>query len=381
MSVKINPRKLNGPWTDGYALDLHTTGSTFLGYDAYGHPVFDTQRSPLGELLYRLKNQGDQSAVNPIVDTVVDFLKTWRPRVDAIVRVPPSNTARKRQPVMDVAAALTEQIGIPLCDSWLSKVRSTRQLKDVFDYAKRAEILTAAFSVDEEKTRGKRLLLFDDLYRSGATVRTITLLFDRSRWCGRRIFANLNGNAETFMTSVFIGGSRAVSQLNSVVRAKLDDLIGRGCTILVGDANGADKAVQGHLADRGYRKVVVYCMDDCRNNLASWPTKQVSKLGARKDFSYYAAKDRAMAVDTNCGVMLWDGKSKGTLNDIQNLISMGKKTLVYFAPEKTFHKLLSEQDLRELLPRCNRAKIREAQRHIKSKIPAGNQLFLDPTHS
>lgn len=46
-SVKISPRKLNGPWTEGYALDLQTTGSTFLGYDAYGHPVFDTQRSDL----------------------------------------------------------------------------------------------------------------------------------------------------------------------------------------------------------------------------------------------------------------------------------------------------------------------------------------------
>ena len=42
MPVKVNPRKLRGPWTDGFALDLHTTGSTFLGYNAYGRPEFDT---------------------------------------------------------------------------------------------------------------------------------------------------------------------------------------------------------------------------------------------------------------------------------------------------------------------------------------------------
>ena len=176
MSVKINPRKLNGPWADGYALDLQTTGSTFLGYNGYGHPVFDTHRPPLGELLHQLKNSGDQSAVQPIVETVIDFLKTWRPRVDAIVPVPPSNTSRKHQPVTEVAVALSEQTGIPLCESCLSKVKSTGQLKDVFDFAKRAEILSGAFSVNEKKTSGKRLLLFDDLYRSGATVSTITRL-------------------------------------------------------------------------------------------------------------------------------------------------------------------------------------------------------------
>lgn len=183
------------------------------------------------------------------------------------------------------------------------------------------------------------------------------------------------------MTTVFIGGSRAVSRLNSILRAKLDDLIGRGCTIFVGDANGADKAVQQHLAERGYRNVVVYCMDRCRNNVGAWPAKNVSVPGARRDFAYYAAKDLAMTEDANCGVMLWDGKSKGTLNNIQNLIGKGKKTLVYFAPDKAFHKLSSENDLRELLERCNKAKIQEAQRQIRSRISPGNQLSFHRTQS
>jgi len=58
----------------------------------------------------------------------------------------------------------------------VSKVKGTAQLKDVFDYKQRAEILQGAFAVDEARTRGKRLLLFDDLYRSGATVSTIAEL-------------------------------------------------------------------------------------------------------------------------------------------------------------------------------------------------------------
>jgi len=50
--------------------------------------------------------------------------------------------------------------------------------------------------------------------------------------------------------NVFIGGSRAVSKLNVPLRARLDEFLRRGDTILIGDANGADKAVQQYLAER-----------------------------------------------------------------------------------------------------------------------------------
>ena len=147
-----------------------------IGHNAFGHPVFDTTRSPLGELLYKLKNRGDETVIPEIVDTAASFLKGWRVRIDAIVPVPPSNTTRKRQPVIAVANELSEALGIPVCDGCVTKAKSTGQLKDVFDFAKRAEILKGAFTVDVAKTKGKRLLLLDDLYRSGATVSTIAQL-------------------------------------------------------------------------------------------------------------------------------------------------------------------------------------------------------------
>ena len=178
------------------------------------------------------------------------------------------------------------------------------------------------------------------------------------------------------MTSVFIGGSRAVSRLNSVILARLDDLIERHCIIFVGDANGADKAVQQHFAQRGYEHVIVYCMDECRNNLGKWPTKNVSKPSARRDFSYYAAKDHAMATDAKCGIMLWDGKSKGTLNNIQQLVGSGKKTLVFLATEKAFHKITTEQELDTFLQRCDPEHVQRAQREIRTKLP--DQLPLHP---
>ena len=175
MSVSIRPRKLAGPWVAGYSLDKHTTSSRMVGHNAYGHPVFETVRSPLGELLYRLKNHGDETVVPEIVETVAAFVASWRVHLDALVPVPPSNTTRKRQPVIAVAKALGDRLGIP-CEMCVSKIKATAQLKDVFDYEKRTELLKGVFAVDERLSSGRRLLLIDDLYRSGATVRVIARL-------------------------------------------------------------------------------------------------------------------------------------------------------------------------------------------------------------
>ena len=178
------------------------------------------------------------------------------------------------------------------------------------------------------------------------------------------------------MTTVFIGGSRAVSRLNAKLREKLDDLMRRNCTIFIGDANGADKAVQSHLAICRYENVVIFCMDRCRNNVGDWQTRTITSKSGIKGFFYYATKDLAMAREAKCGVMLWDGKSKGTLNNIINLMKEEKKVLVYFAPDKTFYNLSNEGDLWSLLERCDkweRARLTKFMDEIHYEVQMGNQ--------
>jgi hypothetical protein len=163
---------------------------------------------------------------------------------------------------------------------------------------------------------------------------------------------------------IFIGGSRAVSKLDAVIRARLDDFIRRSDSILIGDANGADKVVQQYFAERQYRNVEVFCMEECRNNIGSWPIRNIAPPNSRKDFSYYAAKDIAMSQEAGCGVMFWDGKSKGTLQNILNLMAAGKRTLVYFAPSKDFHVLSTDRDLQALIALCDRRSIEAASRAL-----------------
>jgi hypothetical protein len=163
------------------------------------------------------------------------------------------------------------------------------------------------------------------------------------------------------VTSVFIGGSRAVSRLNSVIRERLNDLLRKRCQILIGDASGADRAFQQHLAGCGYRDVTVFCMDRCRNNTGNRPIRRIEANTIRRDFSYFAQKDIVMASEAKCGLMLWDGKSKGTLHNLLNLADAGKKVLVYFAPEKTFYKISGDQELKTFLARCDRREIARLQ--------------------
>lgn len=152
------------------------------------------------------------------------------------------------------------------------------------------------------------------------------------------------------MNSVFVAGSRAVSRLNSQIKERLDNIMRQNLTVLVGDANGADKAVQRYLAKCHYANVVVYSMDVCRNNAGGWPTRvHTAQPGARRDRHYYGIKDLAMAEDAGCGFMLWDGASKGTLTNVLNLLNARKKTLLYLSPKKLFFKLHTFEDFEQAL--------------------------------
>lgn len=105
--VRINPKKIPGKWREGYALDYHTLRSDFIGHDEYGHPRFDTERSEMGELLYRLKYRSNKAALDPIVDVVSDFIISWELSLNLILPTPPSRSRRPYQPVLEIAKELS----------------------------------------------------------------------------------------------------------------------------------------------------------------------------------------------------------------------------------------------------------------------------------
>jgi competence protein ComFC len=170
--IVIHPQKIVGNWHSGVALDVHTNSSTYLGVNETGHDVYDTKRSEIGELLYRLKYNGDQAAAKDIVAAASKFLLPHRTKFDLIVPVPPSGT-RAIQPVITLANGIGAAIGVPVTQC-IRTTRATTQLKGVTDSDKRKELLAGLYMVDRGYTTGKNVLLFDDLFRSGSTMNAIT---------------------------------------------------------------------------------------------------------------------------------------------------------------------------------------------------------------
>ena len=173
--AKINPWRLTGSWAEGFALDAHTVSSVFVGYDDNGHERYDTTRTEVGEFLYRLKYKGDQGVVDEIVETATGFIQAWGAAQGAQVVVPvPPSKVRTVQPVVIVATGIAGKLGVPCEQAAVSKTKDTAQLKNVDDHAQRMKMLAGAFTADPAKVEGRSVLLFDDLYQTGATLNAIT---------------------------------------------------------------------------------------------------------------------------------------------------------------------------------------------------------------
>lgn len=128
---------------------------------------------------------------------------------------------------------------------------------------------------------------------------------------------------------VFISGSINLKKLPKCVLEKIDSIIRKDFCILIGDAKGVDSLVQKYLLKKGYKNVMVYYAGNAiRNNHGKWDTKQIININNEKGRELYTLKDIEMANDTDYGLMIWDGKSEGTLNNVKMMKTKSKKFFV-----------------------------------------------------
>ncbi|HHD80011.1 MAG TPA: ComF family protein [Campylobacterales bacterium] len=171
--------KLDGNWKAGWAIELHTLKSIPIGSG-----YFDTTYTRTGEALNKLKYHNDHSQIPILAKISIDFLKTRlvTPYIDVMIPVPPSNYDRAIQPVFEVAKVISESLNIPVDFNYIKKIKQTTQLKDIVDLNAREDVLKDAFRVKDTRYKDRNILLFDDLYRSGSTLKEITNILYK---CGR----------------------------------------------------------------------------------------------------------------------------------------------------------------------------------------------------
>lgn len=165
---RSHPQKLRGPWECGWALGFH---SGFAGSE--------WSRSPAGELAYRLKYRQDTSALEDLVCEAIRLLEAHPElsRADAIVPAPP--TAHRDFDHVDAfAREFATRLGLDVLDA-LTKARSTAPQKAFRTLAQKKHNVSGAYAADRS-VAGRRILVVDDLYDSGATLEEITLCLRRA---------------------------------------------------------------------------------------------------------------------------------------------------------------------------------------------------------
>lgn len=56
-----------------------------------------------------------------------------------------------------------------------------------------------------------------------------------------------------------------------------------------------------------------------------------------------------MAKRADIGFMIWNGKSKGTFNNMINLLNLEKELILYYIPNQKFYQLKTMKDLNNFL--------------------------------
>ncbi|PSU59432.1 ComF family protein [Photobacterium phosphoreum] len=185
--MELNVKEIVGVWDKGFSLDKHTIRSIRTGYNEYGHPEFKTLRTDIGEALFQLKYRSDFSQCAVIAQSINDHIIPLLPLISFIIAMPPSKI-RQKQPVVEIAEALSHLTDKPCINDILLKSKNTLQMKDIPDRQVRIDTLLDAFELNSDAIAMKlpaasyNVLIIDDLFDTGTSLEAATR---KLRECGK----------------------------------------------------------------------------------------------------------------------------------------------------------------------------------------------------
>lgn len=193
--------------------------------------------------------------------------------------------------------------------------------------------------------------------------------------CGR-------SDMEMKKQTVFISGSISIKRLHPMFVERVANIVREGLPVVIGDAYGADASIQSKLVEHSASKVTVFCSGKKpRNNLGSWPVQGIQSCARPGTREYFAAKDIEMAERAEFGLMLWDAASAGTLSNVFELLSKGKKSVVFVNREARFLNVKRGDDVLDLVSRMSDSARKKADRKIRldekvSRLAGHRSRFL-----
>ena len=149
-----------------------SSGMTLAAASSYSNPA-------LRELIHSLKYKNFLKAQKPLGEILIKYLNNLNFKLQDFVIVPvPLHKTRYRKRGFNQAELLAKIVGkyfnAPVEDKTLERIKGTKSQIELPDYKARHQNLKDSFAVNEKLAvhfMGKRVLLVDDVYTSGATIK------------------------------------------------------------------------------------------------------------------------------------------------------------------------------------------------------------------
>ena len=169
----LNVIPLVGNFDSGYALGQYSEQAGA-----------QTEKTQVGESLYRFKYQFDRDAGEELANLAAELIKGQRllRSSDFIVTVPPSFTSRPFDPISFLAERVSQRSKIRWERDVIRRARITKLQKRIFDKVGKEENVISTFRLSNPVLiSGKKILLLDDLYDSGATTNQISQILRQAK--------------------------------------------------------------------------------------------------------------------------------------------------------------------------------------------------------
>jgi len=157
-ALPVAPILLDGPWTHGLALSLHSDG------DAH---------TAAGDLLSRYKYAEERELGGVLASALVEALSTHPEygRVQIVVH-PPGTQRQGFEPAGELAIAVARRLRARGLPRLVAHTRRTASQKDLHTWGEKGANVSGAFRVRRpDLVRGRAVLVIDDVFDSGATLR------------------------------------------------------------------------------------------------------------------------------------------------------------------------------------------------------------------
>ena len=119
---------------------------------------------------------------------------------------------------------------------------------------------------------------------------------------------------------IFLSGSKTVTHLPKELTDLLDFWCMQGAEFLIGDCFGADRLMLEYLLQKGCSRVTV-CVSGPKSRVPEslCPVLHIPVSDDLSGFAFYRKKDVYMLSECDRAIMLWDGKTRGTRCNIEDI--------------------------------------------------------------